>query len=226
MNLFKRMMRITNARIEAFLSSVEDPETLFPQLVREMEEQVSKATEAEAQALTALKVAERNQTTAKANVDKMQSGAELAMKNADEATAREAITAQLDHEKTLQLKSEASDRARESYLHAREIRLEIQEKLEEIRAKQDEILTSARIAKSQKKMEQTDHSPSASSDSILDAIERLEGKVELAEAEVEVQRELRAGGAPGHDLAKRLERLETDQEVEQRLAALKSKLAE
>ncbi|MBN2162661.1 MAG: PspA/IM30 family protein [Pontiellaceae bacterium] len=226
MNLFKRMMRITNARIEAVLSSVEDPETMFPQLVREMEEQVGKATEAEAQALTALKVAERNLEGAKNNVAKMQSGAELAVKNNDEAMAREAIAAQLDHEKTLQLKADACDKARESYERARDTRLQVQEKLDEIRSKQDEILTRARIAKSQKKIEQTVSSPLNSSDSILDAIDRLEGKVEQAEAELEVRREVAGSGKPARDLEKRLEKLESEQEVEQRLAALKNKLAD
>ena len=226
MNLFKRMMRITSANIEAFLSSIEDPETVFPQLVREMEEQVGKATDAEAQALTALKMAERNRDAAQAQVAKMQSGAELAMKNSDEATAREAIAAQLEQEKSLKLKTEACERARQSYENARDIRVEIREKLDELRSKQDEILTRARLAKSQKKINETVQSPVGSSDSILASIERLEGKVEQEEAELEVRRELDGNGKTERDLEQRLDQLETDQEVEQRLAALKSKLSD
>jgi phage shock protein A len=226
MNLFKRMKRITNANIEAFFSSIEDPETLFPQLVREMQEQVNKAAEAEAQALTALKLAERNRDAAEAHVAKMQSGAELAIKNSDEATAREALTAQIGQEKTLALKTEACNRAKDSYETARDVRNQIQEKLEELRAKQDEILTRARLAKSQKKIGDAVRSPVGSSDSILDAIDRLEGKVEQAEAEMEVRRELAGGSKAERNLEQRLTQLETDQEVEQRLAALKSKLAD
>lgn len=226
MNLIKRMMRISNARIEAFLSSVEDPETMFPQLVKEMEEQAEKAAESEAQALTALKLAERARDTAKANVGKMLSGAELAMKSGDEGTAREAIEAQLDLEKALKHKSEACERAAESYNNARDMRSRIQEKLDETRAKQSEILTRARVAKSQKKIQQMVDSPISSSDSIIDAIERLEGKVEQAEAELEVERELAGESRESKDLEQRLEQLETDQEVEARLAALKNKLTD
>lgn len=226
MNLIKRVTRITSARIEAFLSSVEDPETLFPQLVREMEEQVSKATESEAQALTALKLAKRNRDSAEADVDRMRAGAELALKNNDEAMAREALAAQLNQEKKLEQKAEAVDRARVIHENARATRVEIRTKLDETRAKQDEILTRARLAKTQKKIAKTVHSSAGGSDSILDAIDRLEGKVEQAEAELEVERELAGNGQTEVALKQRLDKLETDQEVEQRLADLKSKLAD
>ena len=226
MNLIKRMMRISNGHIEAFLSSVEDPETLFPQLVHEMEAQAVKASESEAQALTALKLAERTRDAAKADVDKMLAGAKLAMKNNDEAMAREALTAQIDLENKLQSKTEACDRAREGYENAHAMRVEIQEKLDETKAKQDEILTRARRAKAQKKIEKNVYSPSNSSDSILEAIERLESKVELSETELDVQRELAGNGKKEQDLEKRLSKLETDQEVEERLAALKNKLTD
>lgn len=226
MNLIKRMMRISNAHIESFLSSVEDPEKMFPQLVREMEEQVGKAAESEAQALTALKLAERTQQTAQSNVERMLAGAELAMKNSDEKTAREAIAAQIDLEKALKLKTEACERAKVSYENARAVRIQIREKLDEIRAKQDEILTRARAAKTQKKIEKTINSPTYSSDSIINSIERMESKVEQAEAELAVEREMAGNGSSDIALKQRLEQLETEQDVEARMAALKAKLAD
>lgn len=226
MNLIKRMMRISNAHIESFLSSVEDPETMFPQLVREMEEQVGKAAESEAQALTALKLAERTQQTAQSNVERMLAGAELALKNSDEGTAREAIAAQIDLEKALKLKTEACERAKESYENARAVRIQIREKLDETRAKQDEILTRARAAKTQQKIEKTLNSPTHSSDSIIDAIERLESKVEQAEAKLAVEREMAGNGSSDIALKQRLEQFETEQDVEARMAALKANLAD
>jgi len=48
MSIMARLKRVTVGRMEAFLTSVENPETVFPQLVREMEEQVRLATDAEA----------------------------------------------------------------------------------------------------------------------------------------------------------------------------------
>ena len=55
MGLISRIRRITVSRIENFLNTVEDPEVLFPQLVREMEDQVRAAISAETKALAAQK---------------------------------------------------------------------------------------------------------------------------------------------------------------------------
>lgn len=226
MNLIKRMMRISNAHIESFLSSVEDPEKIFPQLIREIEEQVGKAVESEAHALTALKLAERTQQTAQSNVERMLAGAELALKNNDEKTAREAIAAQLDLEKALKLKTQTCERTKENYENTRTVRIQIRKKLDETRAKQDEILTRARAAKTQQSIEKTLHSPSHSSDSIIDAIERLENKVEQTEAELAVEREMAGNCSSDIALKQRLEQFETEQDVETRMAALKAKLAD
>ena len=55
MGLISRIRRITVSRIENFLNTVENPEVLFPQLVREMEDQVRAAISAETKALAACK---------------------------------------------------------------------------------------------------------------------------------------------------------------------------
>jgi len=94
--------------------------------------------------------------------------------------------------------------------------------LEELRAKKDEILSRARVAKTRKKVEKTVSGPADSSRSILDAVARLEGKVEEDEAALEVRREM--GREKGQSLDKRLAELETSDSVEQRLAELRKKV--
>ena len=95
MGFITRIKRLTTSRIETFLTTVEDPEILFPQLVKEMEEQIRKATSAEAKAMAGTKAAQRELDTVKDKLDRMQKGASLAMDQGDEDTAREAITAQI-----------------------------------------------------------------------------------------------------------------------------------
>jgi phage shock protein A len=224
MKLIKRMVRITTARIEALLSSVEDPEIMFPQLIREMEEQVQNASEAEAQALTALKSAERALAAAKAKTEKLQAGAVLALENSDETMAREALTAQVSIEKAVAYKADAARQAAESYRNAQLIRQQTQSKLDEIKSKRDEILTRARLAKTQKRIEKSVFSPIKSNASILDAIEALETKVEQSEAELAVQREISGSTATHSSLEQRINQLETDAEVDDRLAALKARM--
>ena len=222
MRLIRRIRRITTARIESFLSSIEDPELVFPQLVREMEDQVRAATEAEAQAMASVKLAQRELDEARQRVDRLGNGALQAMKQSDEATAREAIEAQVEAEQSLTRKDAALERAQSVSAQAREVRERTAAQLDELRGKKEEILNRARLAKTQKAIDKTVHGKAVSTGSILDAVERLERQVEADEADLEVRRDL-AGGGAGASLDKRLASLETKAEGASRLAALKQR---
>jgi phage shock protein A len=222
MGLIARLRRLTTSRIEVFLSTVEDPEVLFPQLVKEMEDQVRSATEAEAKAMASVKGAERDLKQIEQKLDRMTKGAELAVDKGDEDTAREAVSAQIDLESEIKRKQEALKRSQAAMEDARAAREQVQAQLAEVRNKKDEILTRARVIRNQKKVERTVSAPVSSARSILDAVAQLETKVEEQEAEIEVQRDMAsAGGGPSLD--KRLKDLEVSSEVEERLAKLKKK---
>ena len=223
MGLIARLQRLTVSRIETFLTSVEDPELLFPQLVKEMEGQVRAATDAAAKAMAAVKAAQREVAEAQGRLDRMQKGAELALNKGDEATAREAVSAQINLEADLKRRQEAQARCQTAQEDAREARKQIQAQLEELRAKKDEILTRARVAKARKRVERTVQGPIGSAKSILDSVAQMESKVEEAEAELDVRREM-GKGAGGPSLDKRLQQFEKDEEVEKRLAALQKKM--
>ena len=222
MGLIARLQRLTTSRIETFLSSMEDPETLFPQLVKEMEDQVRAATEGEAKAMTSVKAAQRDVDQIAGKLERLTKGAELAMERGDEATAREAVETQISMESDQKQKADILARCQTALDDAREARKHIQEQLDEVRAKKNEILARARTAKTRKKIERTVHGPAQSSRSILDAVARLESKVDETEAELEVQREMGKGGAKP-SLDKRLKELEQSSEIEKRLATLKKK---
>jgi phage shock protein A len=195
MGLINRIRRLTVARIENFLNTVEDPEVLFPQLVREMEDQVRAAISAETKALAACKAAERDAARTRQKLDRMMRGAEVAVGKGDNDTARDAIKAQLALESDLKIQDDAVSRAGRAYEDAKSARMQIEEQLDELRAKKNEILTRARVAKTQKKIERTVSGRPRSTASILDAVVRLEGKVEEAEAELEIRRGIDKGGA-------------------------------
>ena len=222
MGLIARLKRLTTSRIEVFLSTVEDPETIFPQLVKEMEGQVRAAVDAESKAMASVKGAEREVGQVKERLERMQKGAQLAMDKDDEATAREAVSAQIGLEGELVRKEDALARARTSLDDARSARKQIQDQLQELRDKKEEIVTRARIAKTQKKVEKTVTGPVASAESILDSVSQLESRVEETEAELDVQRDM-STSAGGSSLEKKLKDLETSSDVDDRLAALKKK---
>lgn len=223
MGLIARIQRVTMARIQTFLDSVEDPEIMFPQLVAEMEEQIRAATNAEAKALGAVKAAQRKADEIGGRIDRLAKGAELAVKQGDEATAREALSAQIAAEESLKQAQDALARSQTAFEQATEARKQLQQQLQELRAKKDELLTRARLAKTQKKVQRTVSGPSESAKSILDAVSKMEAKVQETEAELEVQREMDQGTKAGPSLDRKLKDLETGTEVQKRLAALQSK---
>ena len=222
MGLIKRLARLTGARIEAFLNAVEDPETLFPQLIREMEGKVGEAQKAEAKALSAVKSAQRKLDELVGQIRRRERGAELALAKGDEETARDALAAQLGVEKDIDQREAALSLAESALAQARDARTQIQEELEKLRARKEEILARARAARMRKKVQQTISWPAGSGKSILDEVTRMEAKVLETEAGVQIQREMDTGtGSPSLD--ERLSKLEKEAEVEKRLAALRKK---
>jgi len=223
MGLFKRLHRITIGRIESFLSRVEDPETLFPVLVKEMEEQLEAATEAEAKAMATLKGCEREVGKHEETVKRYGNGALNAIKQGDEETAAEAIKAQISAEKSFVLAKQNFEISTNALERARAGRERIQKQLEELKVKKDEILTRARVAKTQKKIQATVNGSLGSGDSILDAVARLEAEVERNEAELEIQQSLVGEGTASKSLEDKLKDLENDAEIQQRLQDMKKR---
>jgi phage shock protein A len=124
----------------------------------------------------------------------------------------------------LKAQDDAVTRAGRAYEDAKAARLQIEEQLEELRTKKNEILTRARIAKTQQKIEKTVSGRASSTASILDAVMRLEGKVEETEAELEIRRGMDKDGV-SPSLERRLDELERDGEIEKRLAELKKRIS-
>ncbi len=225
MGLFKRLHRITVGRIEAFLSRVEDPELVFPVLIKEMEEQLQAATEAEAKARATLAGCEREIGRHEETIERYGRGALLAVKKGDEETARQSVRAQIDAEKASELSRRNLEIAQQSLERARASREQIQRQLEELRAKKNEILTRARVAKVQKKIAASVSGTVGSSDSILDAVARLEAQIEETEAELEIQAHLTGEGTASVSLERKLDALDQEAEIENRLAELKRQAA-
>lgn len=223
MGLFTRLHRVTVGRIEAFLSRFEDPELVFPVLVKEMEEQLNAAAEAEAKASATVKHAEREVQKHKETIDKYGDGALLALQQGDEETARQSLDAQIQAERASDFSQKNLEIAQQSLERAKLSRKRIQEQLRELRTKKDEILTRARVAKVQKKIQSTVSGTVGSGDSILDAVARLEAQLEETEAEIEIQASFTGEGTASASLEKRLQELSNEVEINKRLAELKEK---
>ncbi|MCC5849494.1 MAG: PspA/IM30 family protein [Verrucomicrobia bacterium] len=228
MSIMSRMKRVTTGKLEVFLSRAENPEVVFPQLLREMEDQVRAATEAEAKAMANAKSSERALQNAREKLEKMTRGAESALQHGDETTAREALEVQMKLEADILRLEAAKDVADTSLASARAAREETQNQLREIRSKKDELLTRARVVASQEKIQRTVSGPVTSSGSILDAVAAIESKVEEKESALEVRKDLAGVGSSSGSTAsleRRIDELNSKAEIDRRMAALKAKVS-
>ena len=224
MGLFKRIHRITLGRISALLERVEDPEVLFPQLVREMEQQVQAATEQEASAVAAVRRAEVKIDRMAAKIETLGRGAAQALKQGREDIAREALGGQIDAEQELERMRSGLASLCGSRDLATASRKQIARQLDELRARKQALLARSRLAKARKNIQQTVNGTTISGGSILDAVARMEEQVEETEAELEVQARLAGDATVNPALAQSLAELDQAEQIDQRLAALKARL--
>ena len=137
-------------------------------------------------------------------------------------TARQAIAAQIETEREAEKCRHSLTVSESAYNSASSVRRQLQDNLNELKVKKDQLLAHAASEqkKSKDKFMKIDID---SGSSILDIVARLEMKVEQAEAEVEIRDQISQtlGLTFQHE---RVVKLETDAEVGRRLELLKRRI--
>ena len=224
MGKIDQLRRITMLRIDAFLSSLEKPEYILPQLLKEIAQQVKEATDAKAKALSAVKGARRRLDEANGKVHRLEYGAKLAVQADDMEIARQAIAAQIEAEQVVKKCQNELETTERAHSAADKVCMQLVRVLGQVKTRKKEILKKHRYQvltkQMQKKYIQSIIQPDQS---ILDAISRIEEKIEQQEIELQVQNELSKtlGSAFNEE---RVQKLEHDAEVDCRLEKLRNKL--
>ena len=222
MGRIERLKTVTMARIEAFLASLETPETVIPQLVREMADRVAEAARAEAKALTAVKADRRRLDAASGRVERLNRGATLAVEADELDTARQAIAAQIEAEREVERCRASLETSESAYQSASGVREQLQQQLDELKLRKQDLLARVRLLRQRVKTPDV-ASVQEGAAGILDAIARREMKVEEDEARAEIQDQIRQtlGAAFQHE---RVVELENDDEVDRRLDEMKTRI--
>jgi len=226
MGRIERLKSITSRRIDAFLASLETPETVMPQLVKEMADRVDEAARAEAKALTAVKADRRRLDAANGRVDRLLNGARLALQADAQETARQAVAAQIEAEREVDRCHDRLVVSESAYESASQVRRQLQEQLKELKSRKEDILTRVRLLRQQQDAAQRSHvRPGARTESILETIARMEMQVDEEEATLEIRDQISRtlGVTFQHE---RAVELENDAEVDRRLESLKKEIGE
>ena len=224
MGRISRLKTITKSRIEAFLASLEKPEIILPQLMREIEEKVQETARAEAKALSAVKGDRRRLDAGLGKIVRFQEGAVLAVKANEIDTARQAIAAQIQAEKEVEKWRSNLAISESAYNSASQVRNQLRQNLKELKLKKNDIIERSREIRKELSLNQKlDSFSGGASKNILDMVARIESKIDEAEAEIEIQDEITRTLGISFPY-ERVKVLESDAEVDRRLNEIKGKI--
>ena len=220
-NIFKRISDVLSANLNDLIDRVEDPERMIKQIIREMEENISKAREGVIEAVTSEKQLQKDLEQHRRQSAEWQEKAEQALQMNKEELARAALIRKKEHDNILKAlepswaaAKNTSERLK-TQLHA------LEAKLEEARRKRSTLVARHRAAEARQHMDKTLANFQAGLDAQAN-FARMEDKVTEMEARVEAAAELHSDAS---QLEKDFLAMEVEQEVVNELAALKRKVA-
>lgn len=220
MGIFSRFNRVLKSNLGSMMDKAEDPAKLINQTVIEMEAELKNAKKELVQTLGSAKRLDKKKAELDDEVARWEDKAVLALKSGDEELAREALKMKM------KVKRQAEDTARQAAEQDRAARQmqdtleEIERKLEDLKARKSTLAAQVRRARSAE--------PGAEGvPGALGDLERLSGRIDSLEAEVEAHDvlddpEKRNVEARFRELEKRAGAAGVDDELE----ALKKRLSD
>lgn len=216
MGIFSRFSDIVNSNINALLDKAEDPEKMVRLIIQEMEDTLVEVRSTSARLLAEKKDLARQVERLNTEATDWQSKAELALSKDREDLARSALAEKKKAvEHVAQLESEIAKVDEHLQRLTDEIG-QLQEKLADAKARQKSILMRQRAAST--RLEVKKRIDSSKIDDAMYRFERYESRIDDIEAQVDA-----------YDLGKRTLRdefaeLESSEQIEDELAALKAKV--
>jgi phage shock protein A len=194
MGIFDRMGKVIQSNLNAALDKAEDDKKLIELNLEEMDAQIKAGHQEVVQAVAAEKQLRKKSDDLKADVERWDKRAELALKSGDEALAREA----LKQKKRVTGEAEAAEKARAEQrdvaLRMKDELERMKEKLADLKMRKGTIIARAQQARGGSTAEQLG---SKGGSSAFDNFRRMEEKIEGREAEglamVEVEEALGKG---------------------------------
>ena len=218
MGILRRVGDIISANLNDLMDCFEDPEKMLRQAIREVETLIQESKDGAAKAIASEKLMSRELASRQEEVKTCENRAGRALRLDELPRARKLIKRKLEHEKFVSLLEKELNSVR-GYSQSLLGQIEsLQTRLAEARRKLTLLGARKRIALARKRL---GGGHDLEGDGFT-RFERMREKIELAEAEAEALEEVNTSvhGSPGAED----EAAETDPDVEEELAALKSRL--
>ncbi len=220
-NLFKRINDVVTANINDLIDRVEDPEKMIKQIIREMEENLGRAKEGVVDAVASEKKLQQDVDSNRSRSAEWQEKARAALKTGDEALARAALGRKQEHDRVLQSLEPALDSATKTSAALKDQLRALEAKLDEAKRKRSALVARQRAAEASHGMTKLGATFEQGLVAHAD-FTRMEDRVADLEARAEAVNEVYADDS----VDRQFHDLQTEQEVDAELQALKRELDE
>ncbi|WP_206486474.1 phage shock protein PspA [Thalassotalea sp. G2M2-11] len=218
MGMFSRFTDIVNANINSMLDKAEHPEKMIKLIIQEMEETLVEVRSTAAKQIAEKKTLMRQIRAQETSVSHWQEKATIAVSKGRDDLARSALVEKNKCQTKVDALQEELAQFEESLMAVQEDASRLQEKLSEAKRRQESYVLRQESAQVRLKARET-----AAVYNIDDAIgkfERYQQKIDDIEAQVEA-----FDMTSNQDLASQINALETDEDLDKELEALKKQVA-
>lgn len=221
MGIFQKLSLLLRSNINDAIARAENPEKVLNQLIADMREQLSKAKQE-----VAVAIADEQKLRSQVEEEARQSRewekrAMLAVKEDRDDLAKQALVRQQEHaERATSLDETWRRQAQETEKVKASLR-ELNDKIEEAKRKKNLLVAKQKRAQAQRRIHET--MSGLSDRSAFEAFERVAEKIEESERKALAATEV-TESLSGDTLETEFKRLETGDDVDQRLEALKQQM--
>lgn len=220
MGIFSRFNRVLKSNLNSMLDNAEDPAKLIDQTIIEMESELKNAKKELVSTLGAAKRLEKKRKELEDEVTRWEDKAVLALKSGDEELAREALKMKQRSSRQVEEASRQASEQEHAAFQMKDTLEEIEQKLEDLKARKSTLAAKVRRAR-----QGPDDDALSGAGGALGDLERLTGRIDSLEAEVEAHDVL--DDADTRDVNARFRALEKaagTTKVDDELEALKRRL--
>lgn len=203
MGIFSRMGDIMKANINDLIDRAEDPEKMVKQIIRDLQQEVSKSTQALGKAMASQRIAERQYKTALQTSADWEAKAKAALAAGNTELAKKALSYKVKADADVTSYQQMYETITTQTDAIRNQVETLKAKLEEAKSRQAMLVARSQMAKTQKNLAQSMGGINASSS--MDKFNRMEEKIMQQEAEAAAFAEISGSSNPDTQTFEQLE---------------------